>query len=414
MKDFVVVGLSHKTAPVALRERFKVEDLKAALDELGQVAAEVALLETCNRFELYLHDADTGRIHSWLAARVGVELEELEEHLYTRSGRNACKHLFFVASSLDSLVIGETQIRGQVKQSYQACVDHGSVGPMLHRLFQAALRVSKEISDSTGVGRGNVSVAAAAAELATRVFGGLEDKRVLVVGAGETAELAITHLQARGVTWFKVLNRTPENAEALARPVNGEWGGLDALPDSLSGADVIVCAAGADEPLINAKTMRKALRRRRGRPVVAIDIAVPRGIDPGVDKLDNVYRYDMDALEAVTQDALRHRRAEFVQCCTLVDGAALRLASEARARRAGDAITELEKSYDGVAREELDRLEQRLPELTEDDRQHVRESVRRIVRKLLHMPKRALREGHPDEQDVIRRVFASERRPGEE
>jgi glutamyl-tRNA reductase len=415
VKDFLVVGLSHKTAPVALRERFKVEDLRAALMELREVASEVALLETCNRFELYMHGAEEpGRVHDWLAARVGVGREELDEHVYSRAGRNACKHLFFVASSLDSLIVGETQIRGQVKQSYQACVDHGSVGPMLHRLFQAALRVSKEISESTGVGRGNVSVAGAAAELATRVFGDLKEKRVLVVGAGETAELVIQHLQARDVTWFKILNRTPEHAEELAKPIHAEWGGLDALADSLPSADVIVCAAGADDPLIELKAMRKALRRRRGKPVVAIDIAVPRGIDPTVDKVDNVYRYDMDALEAVTQDALRHRRAEFVQCCTLIDGAALRLASEAKARRAGDAITELERSYDGVAREELDRLEHRLQGMTEEDLQLVRESVRRILRKLMHLPKRALREGDPDEQAMIRRVFAGDQRQTEE
>ena len=415
MKDFLVVGLSHKTAPVALRERFKVEDLREALGQLAVLANEVALLETCNRFEVYLHGTEEPeRVRDWLAGRVGVARDELDEHVYTRAGRNAAKHLFFVASSLDSLIVGETQIRGQVKQCYQACVDQGSVGPMLHRLFQAALRVSKEISESTGVGRGNVSVAGAAADLATRVFGDLEEKRVLVIGAGETAELVIQHLQARGVTSFRVLNRTPEHAEELARPIHADWGGLDALADALPGADVVVCAAGADEPLLDLDVVRKALRRRRGRPVVAIDIAVPRGIDPRVDKLDNVYRYDMDALEAVTQDALRHRRAEFVQCCTLVDGAALRLASEARARRAGDAISELEKSYDSVARDELDRLENRLQGMSDEDRRLVRESVRRILRKLMHHPKRALREGDPAEQDVIRRVFAGGRRKDDE
>jgi glutamyl-tRNA reductase len=402
----VVVGLSHKTAPLEMRERCTVEDLGQAMRELKPLVEEAVPLVTCNRFEIYAYGVqDPDSLISWIAARAGFDVDELREHCYLRSGRNACKHLFFVAASLDSLVIGETQIRGQVKRAYHEATEEGGVGPVLHRLFQTALQVSKEIADNTGVGRGNVSVAGAAADLAGRVFGELEKAQVLVVGAGETAELVVNHLQSRDVERFRVFNRSPEHARELAERCNGEAGGLDELPAALPDADVVVCAAGADEPLITLPIFRKALRRRRGRPVVAIDIAVPRGIDPRVDRIDNVYRYDMDTLTEVTQDALRHRRADFIQCCTMVDAATLRLSANVRAHRAGGAIAELERSFHTVAADELERLERRLPELGDDERERVRMAIHRIVRKLLHMPVRALRESDPEESEVIRRAF---------
>lgn len=405
MNGIVVVGLSHKTAPVELRERCRVKSTGEALRELREHAGEAAIVQTCNRFEVYANGAsDPQRLVDWIAALCGVPREEIAGHCYVRTGRNACKHLFFVASSLDSLVVGETQIRGQVRDAYQAAAEAGAIGPELHGLFQAALRLAKEISERTGVGRGNVSVAGAAADLAEQVFGNLAEARVLVVGAGSTAELVMTHFAGRGVTRFAVVNRTPERARELAARYGGEAGGLDTLPARLADTSIWVTAAGDKEPLIRAADVRKALRRRRGRPVVAIDLAVPRGIEPAVDALDNVYRYDMDALAAVTEEALRHRRKEFLQCCTLVDGAVLRLAEEARARDAGGTITELERLYESIAEEELSALDRRLPE---EELRLVRKAVYRIVRKLLHMPVVALRQGSREEHEVIRKAFTA-------
>ncbi|MHC4341806.1 MAG: glutamyl-tRNA reductase, partial [Planctomycetota bacterium] len=339
---------------------------------------------------------------------------EMNGHCYVRSGRNASKHLFFVTSSLDSLVVGETQIRGQVKEAYRVATEAGVVGPTLHRLFQAALRVSKAIAETTGVGRGNVSVAGAAADLAERVFGKLAEAAVLVIGAGETAELVMHHLVSRSVGKFHVLNRTPEHAQELAERFQGTASGLDTLSESLHWADVLVCAAGAEEPLVGLRALKSALRARRGRPIVAIDIAVPRAVDPAADRLDNLYRYDMDTLSEVTQDALRHRRKEFIQCCTLIDAAALRMAADSRAHDAGSAIAELERAFREVAEMELGDLERRLPELGEFERNKVRRAVHRIVRKLLHMPVQALRESDPEASDVILRAFAAgKKRDGE-
>jgi glutamyl-tRNA reductase len=283
----------------------------------------------------------------------------------------------------------------------------GGVGPALHRLFQTALRVSKKIAESTGVGRGNVSVAGAAADLAERVFGELSNATVLVLGAGEIAELVLHHLISRSVSRFHVLNRSPERARELAERFGGESGGLDDLELHLPVADVLVCAAGGDEPLVTAGAMRKALRRRRGRPVVVIDIAVPRGVESRVDRFDNVYRYDMDTLEAVTKDALRHRRKEFIQCCTMIDAAALRLDSGTRAHLAGGAIAELERTFEAVAERELGKLERRLPDLDEGSRRKVRRAIHRIVRKLLHVPVVTLREGDPEQSELILRALTT-------
>ncbi len=326
-------------------------------------------------------------------------------HVYVKEGRNAAKHLFFVASSLDSLVVGETQIRSQVKRAYAAAQDGESVGPLLHRLFQAALRVSKEISEATGVGRGTVSVAGAAAELAERVFGELEKARVVVLGAGETAELVLAHLTGRGVTQVRVLNRTPEHARLLAERFGGEGHPLDKPEEHLHEADILVAAAGGDEPLISLDALRSALRRRRGRPMVVIDIGVPRGVAPGVGRLDNVYRYDMDALTAVTQDALRHRRKDFLHCCSLIDVATLRLDAEARSHEAGRTIQEIQQQYEAIADQELRLLENRL-DLPEEDREQVRRSIHRLVRKFLHLPVRALKDGGPEASDAVRRAFS--------
>jgi len=405
VSGIVVVGLSHKTAPVEIRERCHVEDLPAALGQLREHAAEAAVIQTCNRFEVYAAGAeDPQQVVAWIGALAGSPPDEIAHHCYVRTGRNACKHLFFVASSLDSLVVGETQIRGQVRDAYQAATDAGAVGPHLHALFRAALRLAKEISERTGVGRGNVSVAGAAADLAAQVFGDLAQASVLVVGAGDTAELVMTHFAGRGVPRFAVVNRTLAHAQELAARHNAESGGLDTLAARLADTSIWVTAAGDADPLIKAADVRDALRKRRGRPVVAIDLAMPRGIDPAVDALDNVYRYDMAALSAVTEEALRHRRKEFLQCCTLVDAAVLRLAEEDRARDAGGTIHEMEMLYEAIAEEELQGLDRRL---SEEERKLVRKTVHRIVRKLLHGPVVALRKGSPEEHEVIRKTFAT-------
>ncbi|MHC4939934.1 MAG: glutamyl-tRNA reductase [Planctomycetota bacterium] len=403
MNDYVVVGLSHKSAPTSLRERLQASDAPLPRD----FADEFALLSTCNRFELYLHGlSEVERVLDWMAMRGGVPREEIDAHSFAVQGRNAAKHLFFVASSLDSLVVGETQIRGQVKDAYRAAQSNGTIGPNLHRLFQSALRVSKEIADATGVGRGSVSVAGAAADLAERIFGDLTQSSVLVIGAGETADLLVTHLKGRGVDRFVVLNRTEAHAVELADRVGGEAGGLDQLEERLPKADIVAAAAGGEQPLLTAKHLRKAVKSRRGKPIVALDIAVPRAVDPAADSIDNVYRYDMDALSAVTQDALRHRRADFLQCCSFIDGATLRLDAFAQAVEAGPTIAAVERAYRDAESEFAAELESRLASLSEEEREVLRKGLHRLVGRLLHMPVQALRNATDEEREMMRRVLS--------
>ncbi|MFQ5845766.1 MAG: glutamyl-tRNA reductase, partial [Planctomycetota bacterium] len=395
-------------------ERCHRGDAGALLAELREHGPEVVLLSTCNRFEVYAAgEADPDGLAGWVGRSGGIDGGERRRMVYVRSGRNAAKHLFFVTSSLDSLVLGETQVRGQVKDAYAAAVEGGTVGPVLHALFQEALRVSKEITRTTGVGRGSVSVAGAAVDLAERVFGRLDRARAVVLGAGETAELVVTHLRGRGVSRLRVLNRTLGRAQALAAKWDAEAAELDEAPEQLAEGDVVVAAAGpagAADRLLGVGEVRAALRRRRGRPLVLLDIAVPRAVDPAVDTLDNVYRYDMDALTGVTADALRHRRRDFVQCCTMVDTAALRLEIALRSQEAGGVIAALEQEYLGLGEAELRDLQRRLPGLGEAERTEVSRSFRRLVRKFLHMPVRALRGSRPEETRVVQRAFSVPRK----
>jgi len=403
---FSVVGLSHKSAPTAVREKLQAAESEAVLEAARGLAPEVVVVSTCNRFEVYSHAAgDPAETLDWLAERADLDAKTLREHAFALQGRNACKHLFFVCASLDSLVVGETQIRGQVKRAYKAAQDAGTVGPYLNRLFQSALRVSKEIAETTGVGRGTVSVAGAASDLAERIFGNLETARVLVLGAGETADLLVHNLRGRGVSQFCILNRTAEHARQLAERCGGESGGLDELSARLRDADIVAAAAGGDQPLLTRAVMREAVRARRGRPMVALDIAVPRAIDPSVDSLDNVYRYDMDALSEVTQDALRQRRRDFLQCCNLIDGAVLRLEAGARAGEAAPAIVAVERSYREAAQITIDEIRRKIPELDAHGHDAVQRSIQRLVGRLLHLPVRALRDGDEHARETLRRAF---------
>ena len=406
MNRFSVIGLSHKSAPTALREKLQAVADDDALESARGLAPEVVVVSTCNRFEIHMHAAgDPEPTLDWLAERAGVDGATLREHAFVLNGRNACKHLFFVCASLDSLVVGETQIRGQVKKAYRAAQEAGTVGPYLNRLFQSALRVSKEIAETTGVGRGTVSVAGAASDLAERIFGKLEKASVLVIGAGETAELLVHHLAGRGVKKFCILNRTPERARELAAICGGESGGLDEMGERLRDADIVAAAAAGDKPLLDRKIMRQAVRKRRGRPMVALDIAVPRAIDPAVDGLDNVYRYDMDALSEVTQDALRHRRRDFLQCCNLIDGAVLRLEAGARAGEAAPVIVAVERAYREAAQTTIDELQRKLPELSKAEQASLTKGIQRLVGRLLHLPVRAIRGSDEHAREALRRVF---------
>jgi len=322
MKLFVA-GLSHKTAPVEVRE--KVALLPAGLRchgcrlKLGGNLSEVVLLSTCNRVEIYgvapRVNGNVHRLFDWLSSGEA----DFAPYLYVKEGEEAVRHLLAVASGLDSMVIGETEITGQVKQAYQAAQAAKLTGPVTNRLFQAALQTAKEIRTRTGIGRGATSVGSVAVELAGRIFdGNLASKTVLVLGAGKMGEACMRHLAKRGPRAILVANRSYERAEALAEEFGGRAVRFEDCLQAIGEADIVVSSTGAPQTILHRAEIACVLARRRNRPLFLIDIAVPRDIDADVGQLDNVFLYHVDHLEAMVRENVRQRERELARCQALI------------------------------------------------------------------------------------------------
>jgi glutamyl-tRNA reductase len=318
MKIFVA-GLSYKTTPVEVREQLAVHRSRLQCSgcrlKLRGGLAEVVLLSTCNRVEIY-------GVSPWIHGRVQSLFQELTSsdfdfmpHLYVKEGAEAAKHLFAVASGLDSLVIGETEITGQVKNAYQAAKDAGLVGRKMNRLFQSAFSVVKAIRTNTGIGRGATSVGSVAVELAEKVFDrDLSDKTVMILGAGKMGEACVKHLAKRGAKTVLVANRSVERAERLAAEFGGRAVRIEDSAAALTAADILVSSTGSPDIVLKRDDVAKILPARRNRPLVLVDIAVPRDIDPAVAGLANVFLYDIDDLEAVVRENTKHREQELALC----------------------------------------------------------------------------------------------------
>jgi glutamyl-tRNA reductase len=338
--NVVVIGLSHRTSPVELRERFAFADEKipgalAALRESG-IASEAAILSTCNRVEIYaataltpdaafaelkkfllrwgetpgeptLNDKDGSRGRSPHLLQTGDEIYSLAEP-------HSLQHLFKVASGLDSMVIGETEIFGQLKDAYELALAHQHTGARLNKAFQRAFNVAKHIRTATNIQRGSVSVMSAAVELAEKIFSSLAEHEVLVIGAGETSEKTARALQSRGVKKITVTNRSPERAAALAAELGGRTVPFENLTEALEKIDIAISSTAAPQPILDRAKLEPLMRRRRNRPLLLIDIAVPRDIDPAVNALDNVYLYNVDDLQSIADDYLKLRKEEVARC----------------------------------------------------------------------------------------------------
>lgn len=322
MKLFVA-GLSYKTAPVELREQLAVSPAKLRCAgcrlKVGGGLVETLVLSTCNRVEIYgLADRVNGNIPP-LFAQLAARPVNVEPYLYVHEGEAAARHLFSVASGLDSMVLGETEITGQVKQAYQAAQEARLTGRVLNRLFQKALQTGKEVRTHTNVGRGATSVGSVAVELAEKIFsGGLGKQRVMIIGAGKMGEACLRHLAKRGAQSVLVANRSPERAESLA----AEFGGRavrfeDCLP-AMAEADIVVSSTGCPRTILNRDGLAGVMERRAGRPLVLIDIAVPRDIDPDVQSLPNVYLYNIDDLEAIMRENVKTRSQELTRCRSII------------------------------------------------------------------------------------------------
>ncbi len=318
----VVIGLSHRTSPVELRERFAfadetIPDALAALRESG-IATEAAILSTCNRVEIYAATtlaphAACAEIKKFLIAHHAFE-RALGDEIYSFAEPQSLNHLFKVASGLDSMVIGETEIFGQLKDAYELALAHQHTGARLNKAFQRAFNVAKHIRTATNIQRGSVSVMSAAVELAEKIFSSLAEHEVLVIGAGETSEKTARALQSRGVKKITVTNRSPERAATLAAELGGRAVPFEHWPEEFERIDIAISSTAAPQHILDRAKLEPLMKRRKNRPLLLIDIAVPRDIDPAVNSLDNVYLYNVDDLQSIADDYLNLRKEEVARC----------------------------------------------------------------------------------------------------
>jgi len=320
--SIVVIGLSHRSAPVELRERFAFEEARVpeALRELREagITTEGVVLSTCNRVEIYAAtplapETAFSRIRDFLIAHHAYD-GALGDELYTLAEPSSLHHLFKVAAGLDSMVIGETEIFGQLKKAYDLAFTHKHTGASLNKAFQRAFNVAKHIRTATNIQRGSVSVMSAAVELAEKIFTDLAEHEVMVIGAGETSEKTARALQSRGVKKITVTNRSPEKAEALAKELNGRTVPFEKWPEEFERIDIAISSTAAPQYILDRARLEPLMKRRKHRPLLLIDIAVPRDIDPEVNGLDNVYLYNVDDLQTIAEDYLKLRQEEVARC----------------------------------------------------------------------------------------------------
>ncbi|MGE0311913.1 MAG: glutamyl-tRNA reductase [Lautropia sp.] len=395
----LTLGLNHTTAPVALRERLAFptgEAIGSALSDLTRdldaLAPEAAILSTCNRTEFTCTTADPSRTRhallDWILARQRIELRHLDEHLYTLPDRDAVRHTFRVACGLDSMVIGEPQILGQMKEAARIAQDQRALGSHLHHLFQQAFSVAKEVRTHTAIGTQSVSMAAASVRLAQRIFERLSDCRVLFVGAGEMIELCATHWAGHPQS-MTVANRTEERAGRLADRFDAKTMALAALPQRFAEFDVVISCTASTLPIIGLGMVERALRERRHRPMLMIDLAVPRDIEPEIAALDDVFLYTVDDLSDVVQSGLEGRRAAVTQAEAIIETQVAGFMKWVRGREVVPMLQRLQTSGDALRAAELEKARRMLAR--GDDPAKVLEAMSHsLTNKFLHGPRSLL------------------------
>jgi glutamyl-tRNA reductase len=389
------LGLNHTTAPLPVRERvvFHVEKLFDALGELTRErsAAEAAILSTCNRTELYLSTDQPQTAAEWLAHYHRLQPTELQPYLYTLPQAEAVRHTFRVASGLDSMVLGEPQILGQMKEAVRVAESAGTLGTVLHKLFQRSFAVAKEVRTTTQVGANSVSMAAAAVKLAARIFPSLKDQNVLFIGAGEMIELTATHFAAQAPARITVANRTLERAHALAHRFSGQAVELRELAAHLHEHDIVVSCTASSLPILGKGLVERALRARKHRPMFMVDLAVPRDIEAEVAELDDVFLYTVDDLQGIVQGNLDARRSALEQAEAIIETQVGQFMHWMAARDAVPLIRALRDQGEAARRLELQRA-LRLLARGDDPKQVLEALSQGLLNKLLHGPTQALNE----------------------
>ena len=424
MTTLFVAGMSHRTAPLEVREALALEEdkLREILVALGAggPAAELMILSTCNRVEVYgVTDAPgeaRAAVFRALGAHRGVALATVEPHLVTKSQDEAVRHAFRVAASLDSLVVGEPQILGQVKDAFALAQSCRTAGPVLSALMSQAFSVAKRVRTETEVGRLAVSVSSTAVELARKIFGSLEGKAVLLLGAGEMAELAARLLMEGGAMPLYVANRTAARARDLAQALAGTAVAMSDVPAVMARVDVVIAATAAQEPVVRVPDARAAIQTRGARPLFLIDLGVPRNVEAAVNDLDGVFCYDVDDLQQVVEANLRERQREAQRAESLVDREVAKFLARLRDVEVVPTIVSLRERLEAIRRGELDKALARLPGATDETRQVLEALSQAIVNKVLHTPIEKLRDssraGHGRRWiEVVSEVFGL--RPGD-
>ncbi|HUP03716.1 MAG TPA: glutamyl-tRNA reductase [Bryobacteraceae bacterium] len=407
--NLLITGVSHKTAPVEVREgmAFPEDDAPQALAELSarEGVQEALILSTCNRVEIAVATADgfdpRGIVDSFLARR--NSLDAVERYLYRHEGRDAIHHLFRVASSLDSMVVGEPQILGQLKAAYAVAHERGALSGALDGIVTRAFGVAKRVRSETGIGQMAVSVSYAAVELARKIFGSLSHRVVMIAGAGKMSELAARHLRRSGATEVLVTNRTYERAVEMARLFDGTAVDYERFTATLPKADILIASSGAPHYILTRDDMTRVIAARRNKPMFLIDIAVPRNIEPAVNDLDNVFLYDIDDLQEVVNANLRERKKEAERAEALVEEEVDRALARLKAAEITPTIVGLQDQLEQIRCGEMDRVRRKYGPFTPREEEAFEALTRGIVNKIAHGPISELRHhaGHPDGAHVI-------------
>ncbi len=426
-RDLCIVGVNHRTAPVALREKLAFADggLAAALTDLKTVPGvqEAAILSTCNRVEVVASIAApplvvADAVEGFLARTRELDRTVFAPHLYVHHGRAAIRHLFRVAASLDSMVVGEPQILGQMKEQYIAAATAGTSGPVLHKAFHRAFTVAKRVRTETGIASKSVSVASVAADLTRTIFETLDDKTVMLIGAGKMSQLVARHLKARGSGDIMVTTRTFDHAVELAREFSGLPIPFERLGEYLKHADIVIGSAGAADHLLGPSVVQEVLRARKQRPMFFIDLAVPRNFDPAINGLDNVYVYDMDDLARTSADNTGERERAALRAEGIVEREADRFVLWLGGLDVVPTIVALREKIETIRRRELEKALASLQDQAPRHRALLDALTSSIVNKILHAPLASLkRETAADDTDLaasVRRLFDIELRDGPE
>jgi len=416
----ILTGLSYKTAPVDVRERlaFAEPTLGDALALLRacEGVEEAIILSTCNRVEVAVASSDATQLESIVGAVAnsrGIDAAWLRPFLYSFEDREAIRHLFRVAASLDSMVLGEPQILGQLKSAYAAAKQHGALSTFLDSVVTRAFTVAKRVRSETEIGRSAVSVSYAAIELARQIFGDLKSKKVLLIGAGKMSELAARHLHRAGCAQILVTNRTQARAEEMAALVDGQVTPYESFHSRMSEMDIVVTSSGAPDFLLRKEEMKLVLKRRQNRPILLIDIAVPRNIDPAVNDLENIYLYDIDDLGREVEQNRKARQMEADQAELIIEEEIQRLYERMKAREVAPTIVSLQKSLEELGRSEFERVRARFGPLTPQQEEALNAYTRGLLNKLAHGPLTEIRRAasQPEGDRVltlIRRMFRLE------